>query len=308
MPGKEVLTKPPVPAGKCSNGMRMDSAEPIGIVGSGRLAQALGRLLAEAGQPLAVLSGRDPEHAAAAAAFVGAPVVPLEELPGRAARVLVAVSDDAIRCVAERLAAAGMRHGVALHTSGVYGPEALAPLAAAGVCCGAIHPLQTIATPKQGLSALKGAAFGITAQGAAAAWARQIVSLAGGLAIEIPAGRRPLYHAAAVMASNCLVGLVDAAVMLLKEAGVAESQALGALAPLLEASCRNTLALGPRNALTGPIQRGDHQTVALHWKALAEVPCEVRELYRACARQLICLARRRGLEEASAERLEQLFS
>lgn len=287
--------------------MSMECSERIGIAGSGRMAQALGRLLAEAGCPVAALSGRDPERAAAAATFVGAPAVAFEELPRRVGRVLIAVSDDAIAMVAERLAAAGMRAGVALHTSGVHGPEALAPLAAAGVSCGAIHPLQTVASPQQGVAALKGAAFGITAEGAAAVWARQIVSLAGGLALDIPAERRALYHAAAVMASNCLVGLVDAAVMLLKEAGVEQAIALSALARLLEASCRNVLSLGPASALTGPIQRGDHHTVALHWKALAAAPDRVRELYRACARQLIGLARRRGLDEVSAGRLEQVF-
>ena len=277
-------------------------------MGAGRMAQALGRLLAEGGQPVAALSGRDPRRAAAAAAFIGVPAVALEELPSLAARVLVAVSDDAIWSVAERLAKAGMREGVALHTSGVRGPEALAPLAAAGVSCGAIHPLQTVATPEQGVAALHGVAFGVTAGGAAERWAREIVGVARGVALPIPAERRAWYHAAAVMASNCLVGLVDAAVMLMKEAGLDQAVALGALAPLVEASWRNTLALGPCNALTGPIQRGDHQTIALHWKALAGAPEHVRELYRACARQLIALALRRGLDEASAGRLEQVLS
>lgn len=285
----------------------MAPPDAIGIVGAGRVAQALGRLLVRGGRRVAALAGRDPQKAAAAAAFVGAPGVSLAELSRLASRLLIAVSDDALGRVAAALAQAGMRGGVALHTSGVHGPEALAALAEAGVCCGALHPLQTVTDPEQGAAALEGAAFGITAEGAAEAWALEIVGLAGGVALRIPEERRALYHAAAVMASNSVVGLLDAAVMLMKAAGVEERDALQALAPLVRASSENTLALGPLKALTGPIERGDRETVTLHWRALSVAPASVRELYRACARQLIGLARRRGLPEPSASRLEQLF-
>ncbi|MEK7408889.1 MAG: DUF2520 domain-containing protein [Acidobacteriota bacterium] len=284
------------------------AGDAIGIAGGGRIAQAFGRLLREHGEPVAAVASREPEHAAAAARFIGCPhALSYAELPSRACRVLIAVPDDALASVAAALAGGGLRGGAALHTCGSRGPEALAALAAGGVSCGALHPLQTVATPQQGLAALPGAAFAITAEGPAAAWAERIVSLLDGLALRIPAERRPLYHAAAVMASNYLVGLVDAAVMLMNAAGVEEDTALRALAPLVGASSANALALGPLKALTGPIERGDVETVALHWKALAAAPAPVRELYRAAGLHLVTLARRRGLSEASAVRFERLF-
>jgi predicted short-subunit dehydrogenase-like oxidoreductase (DUF2520 family) len=285
----------------------MRSPEAVAVVGAGRMAQALGRLLVRAGRPVVALAGRHPERTRAAAAFVGAPPAALADAPRLASRLLIAVSDDALTQVARTLAEAGMSDGAALHTSGAHGPEALAPLAQAGVCCGALHPLQTVPDPERGAAALEGAFFGVTAEGPAEAWALEIVQAARGVPLRIPAERRPLYHAAAVLAGNCLVGLVDAAVMLMSTAGVEQASALRALAPLVRTSAENALALGPERALTGPVERGDWRTLERHWKALAEAPPSVRELYRACTRQLIALAARRGTAEAGLRRLEQLF-
>jgi len=279
----------------------------IGIAGTGRLAQALGRLLVEAGEPVAAIAGRNQERTRAAAAFVGARAATFSELPALASRLLVVVSDDALEQVAATLAAAGMRDGVALHTSGARGPEALKPLAEAGVCCGALHPLQTIPSPEAGVKALRGIAFGVTAEGAAAAWAEHIVRVAGGWMLRIPAEMRATYHAAGVMASNFVTALVDGAAMLMRMAGIAESDALRALAPLLKTAVETTLALGPVAALTGPIQRGDRDTVALHWAATAAAPPTVRQLYKAGSLHLIELAQRRGLAPEMAQQLRRIY-
>lgn len=285
----------------------MSEKAPIGIAGTGKMAQALGRLLREVGCPVSAVAGRDRSRTEAAARFVGARAADLQELPRLASRLLVAVSDDAIAWVAETLARAGARDGVALHTSGAHGPEALAPLAEAGFSCGALHPLQTVASPAQGVHALRGAAFVVTAEGPAAEWAGEIVRCAQGCMLAVPAARRATYHAAAVLASNCFVALLDAALELLKEAGVERTAALRALAPLVRASCENVLALGPAAALTGPVRRGDVETVRRHWRALGSAPGSLRELYRACSLRLVELARQVGLEPAAARQLEEVF-
>jgi predicted short-subunit dehydrogenase-like oxidoreductase (DUF2520 family) len=283
--------------------------EPIGIAGAGRIAQALGRLLREHGQPVVAVASRDPSHAKAAGVFIGGSVevVSYLGLPERASRILIAVSDSAIHQVASILAGAGMSRGVALHTCGTIGPEGLEPLARVGVSCGTLHPLQTVATAEQGLEALPGAAFAIDGDSEARLWAEEIAGLLNGLPLRIPAGRRPYYHAAAVMASNYVVGLIDAAVILMGTAGVEEEEALRAIGPLAQATVKNALALGPVKALTGPIERGDTETVAAHLKALTEAPTSVRDLYRAAGLHVVELARRRGLAEADARRLEALL-
>jgi predicted short-subunit dehydrogenase-like oxidoreductase (DUF2520 family) len=273
------------------------------------MGQALGRLLRERGEPIAAVASRTPERAAEAAAFVGggAKAFGYRELPQYAARILIAVPDEAIADVARVLAEAGMHRGTALHTCGARGPEALAPLAAMGVACGALHPLQTVANPEEGVRALPGVAFAIDGDGEAGVWAEHLVALLGGLALRISAEARPLYHAAAVMASNYVVTLISAAVILMKEAGVEESLALRALAPLARTSVENAADLGPAAALTGPIARGDAATVRAHLAALEGGPEPVESLYRIAGLATLELARRRDLPEARARAIEKLL-
>lgn len=283
--------------------------EPIAIAGAGRMGQALGRLLRERGESIAAIASRTPERAAVAAAFVGGAAKPATyaELPQYAARILIAVPDDAIGDVARLLAAAGMHRGIALHSSGAQGPEALAALAAAGVACGALHPLQTVANPAEGVRVLPGVAFAIDGAPEAAAWAAQLVALLDGLPLNVAAAARPLYHAAAVMAGNYVTALISAAVMLMKEAGVDEAAARLALAPLARTSVENAFRLGPAEALTGPIARGDADTVRRHLAALAKAPPAVRSLYRSAGLATLELARQRGLLELEAGAIEKLL-
>lgn len=272
----------------------------IGIVGPGRLGQALGRLLHGRGQPVTAVSGRNLSRTSAAAQFIGRGVqaVQIAEIPSLASHVLITVPDDALAAVACDLAAVPDPITAVLHTSGAHGPEALAPLQELGVSCGTLHPLQTIANPEQGVTDLPGSYFGVTASGPAHDWARDICEVLHGHLLEIPSERRPLYHASAVMASNYLMAMIDAAVILFEQCGVAREDALHALAPMIRSSVANTLASGPEKALTGPIERGDFQTVASHLRALnnssQSVPESIRELYRSAGLHAAGLALRKS--------------
>jgi predicted short-subunit dehydrogenase-like oxidoreductase (DUF2520 family) len=283
----------------------MDS---IGIVGAGRMGQALGRLLHDRGQPIAAIAGRNPERTASAAAFINRNVLPVTyaELPRHAARILICVPDDALEDVAHILASKPHHISMALHTCGSRGPEALAGIQSRGAACATLHPLQTITTPAQGVADLPGSSFGITGFGITGSpfemnpaldWALDIVRLLEGHALTIAPENRPLYHAAAVMASNYVVAMIDAAVTLMRLAGVPQEPALQALGPLIRASVENGLRAGPVHALTGPIERGDARTVAAHLRALDppldNVPESVRQLYRQAGLHAIDVARRK---------------
>ncbi len=299
------------------------------IVGTGRLAQAIGRLLADAGMPPLVVAGRTPSHAERAASFVrlrrsgsgGLAPSPSDsggqasiktarigEVPALADHVLIAVSDDAIASVADELARGGLSSGVVLHTSGAHGPQLLASLAARGVSCGVLHPLQTIADPVRGVAALQGASFAVGGDAAAVEWAEQLVAAAGGTPLRIRARGFASYHAGAVMASNAVIAAIDAAVVLLGEAGVDERAALHAIRPLCLTSAQNALDIGPVAALTGPVQRGDAETIRTHIAALASSPRPVADLYRASGHALLDIARRRGLSQESAAAVELALS
>ena len=284
----------------------------VAIAGAGAVAQALGRLMAEGGEPIVALASRSPARAEDAARFItrAAPsiqVVGYSELPRLATRVLIAVSDQGIEPVADALTAAGMRSGVALHTCGARGPGALGALRAAGVACGMLHPLQTVMSAEQGVDSFADVTFGLSGDREAIAWAGEIVEMVTGgrgESLQIEADRLSYYHAGAVMASNALVAALDAAVVLLARAGVERVAALRAVGPLARTSLDNALGRGPEAALTGPIVRGDAATVAAHREALRDVDPTVAMLYEATARQLLQLARRRGLPEARLRAVE----
>lgn len=291
-----------LPADPCSG--------PIGIAGAGRLARALGRLLREQGEPVVCVASRDPGRALEAAGFIGGGAVPVaySELPLHASRFLIAVADSALPHVAEALAGGNPRGGVALHTCGAKGPEELAAMRALGVSCGTLHPLQTVSDLRAALTSLPGSAFAIAGDEAAVQWAERIVERLSGVVVNIRPGARPLYHAAAAMASNHLAALIDAAQQLMAAAtGQNEPAALRALAPLIRASIVNVLDRGPAAALTGPIERGDADTVALHLEALASAPPRILELYRVSGLRTLDLARRKGLAAGPAARLEEML-
>jgi predicted short-subunit dehydrogenase-like oxidoreductase (DUF2520 family) len=285
------------------------SGPPIAIAGAGAVAQALGRLLVDSGAHVVALAGRNPAKAAVAARFIGPAVraVSVAELPALAAHIIVSVSDEGIPVVAETLAAAGMRAGIVLHTCGALGPEALAPLGAAGVLCGLLHPLQTIVTPEQGVLRLVHVAFGVSGDEPAVVWAEEIAGRLHGRAIRIASDRLSYYHAGAVMASNALVAALDAAIALLGEAGIDEAAARGALAPLAQATVANVVSTGPVPALTGPVVRGDAATVARHLHALEHVPPTIARLYRAASLHLVGLAGARGASDSRLRAIEQLL-
>ena len=237
-------------------------------------------------------------------------VVDIAQVPQLATRVLIAVSDRAIEPVAEALASAGMRSGAALHTCGARGPDALRALGIKGVACGMLHPLQTIMTPEQGVHSFAEATFGLSGDGEATLWADEIVEMVrvvtGGepRSLRIDADRLSYYHASAVMGSNALMAVLDAAMILLAHAGVCRDDALRAIGPLARTSLQNALASGPQAALTGPVVRGDAATVAAHTEALRSVEPTVAKLYEASAMHLLQLARQRGLSDASVRAVE----
>lgn len=229
------------------------------------------------------------------------------QIPGDTSIVILAVPDHALSEVAHDLALGGSSPAgcVALHLSGALSTDPLAPLHMAGYAVGSMHPLMAVADPWLAADRLMGIAFALSGERPAITAARRIVSALDGLPLVIPAMQRPLYHAAAVMASNYLVALTGAAVRMLGQAGVDSDEALRALLPLLRGTMDNIAQLGVPAALTGPIARGDVDTVRLH---LARLSPGDRVLYCGLGLELLRLARDAGLDEQRAGEIEALLT
>ena len=258
------------------------SHEVIGIVGKGRMARALGALLAPV-------------------VFTGTSVFDYQH-------ILIAVTDDAIPSVAVELAESGLTGAIVLHTSGAAGPDALSVLRDAGNSVGVLHPLQTVPSAERGVETLPGATYAFAGDAPATEWARRLISRLEGKALEIDPRYWPHYHSAAVMACNYQVTLMDSALELMEKAGIARPVALDALGPILRATTENILQAGPERALTGPIVRGDAGTLRGHLAALESAMPETRNLYIAAGLRTLPIAARAGLAQQTAEKLARVLT
>jgi len=269
------------------------------IVGSGPVAAALGGALRHAGVPVLGLWGRRPDgvrHAAGIAGIAGFSAAP-PDLLLEANAVLVAVADDAIAPVARTLVESGLvgkRH-VLLHCAGARpASDAFAEVAALVAGVGTLHPMRAIVDPREAARSLKGTVFGVEGDAAGRQMARALAGQLGGTALDLDGQGMALYHAAASVASNFLVALVDAAVEALAAAGVPREQAVGALLPLLRSTVENLSEKGVAGALTGPIARGDAGTVARHLAALTARAPALVPLYKSLAERTLAIARAKG--------------
>jgi predicted short-subunit dehydrogenase-like oxidoreductase (DUF2520 family) len=284
-------------------------AAAIAIIGTGRMARALGALLYRSGVPIAAVGGRNRHAAAEAAAFIGqGEPVSFLDITHYSQDVLIAVSDDAIEAISGQLSSAPIPPRAALHTSGAAGPEALGPLRKSRTAIGVLHPLQTVPSSERGIADLPGSTFGIAGDPDAVSWAEALVRQLGGTPLPLRAEGWQKYHAAAVMVSNHYVALASAALALMKGAGVEHEAALRALAPLMRTTVENIVRSGPEAALTGPIRRGDAGTIRHHLSALQTESPEMLDLYLAASRQALSLAQRAGLPPAAARELEAILS
>jgi len=252
----------------------------LGFIGAGRAATALAWRFHALGYPISGVSSRQPEKARALAIPLGAAY---DIFPPPGDLLFVAVPDGAMMGVAHSLAEAGVSVPV-VHLSGVHGLEALAPLPLRG----SFHPMY----PFREGTRLRGdekMLIGIEAE--TPALAETLINLAqalGGRPALLKTGEKAKYHAAAVIASNYLVTLFALALDLLGQAGVPPDLAREALPPLMAGNLENLATLPPAQALTGPIARGDVETLQKHLTALADTPYGA--VYRTLGQLTVALA------------------
>ena len=262
----------------------------VGVVGAGRVGAVLAARLRAAGHEIVAAAGEsDASHDRIAALLPGVP----NEKPSVVSRssdvLLLTVPDDMLPNVVAVLSASGaIREGqYVVHTSGRQGLAVLAPAAAVGAHVVAMHPAMTFTGTALDLDRLDGCVFGLTAPEAERDFAASLVADLGGRPMWVPEESRTLYHAGLAHGANHLVTLVTEAMELLAAAGADDPAAT--LRPLLTAALDNALAQGDA-ALTGPIVRGDVNTVAAHLEEIAAKAPQTMESYVALGRATLSRA------------------
>jgi predicted short-subunit dehydrogenase-like oxidoreductase (DUF2520 family) len=276
----------------------------VGVVGAGRVGTALAVALRRAGHTIAAASAVSEASRSRVERFLpGTPVRQPSDVVAASDLVLLTVPDDALGGLVRGLAATGapLAGRMLAHASGRHGLAVLQPATDLGALPLALHPVMTFTGRPDDADRLAGICFGVTAPDVLRPAAEVLVMEMGGEPVFIAEADRSLYHAALAGAANHLVTQVVQATDLLRRAGVAQPARM--LGPLLSAALDNALRLGDA-ALTGPVARGDAETVAGHLDALRAAAPEALPAYLALARLTATRAMASGmLSTPDAQRL-----
>jgi len=234
-------------------------------------------------------------------------------IPGTTDVILLAVPHAAVAEVARALGAAGdlpLGRMAVCHASGMLSAAVLAPAARRGALTFSFHPLQTFPRafpPRKILPSARGIWYGVDGSAAGLRKARLLARALGGRTIVVPPERRELYHAACVVASNHLTGLLAVLEEMHGAAAGGGRRSLAPYRPILEATLANVLGASPAEALSGPVARGGVETVARHCEAVREFCPRLLPYFALMTRETIRLAdRARTLSPDRREALEEL--
>jgi len=245
------------------------------IIGPGSVGSVLERSLRKAGFVISTVLGRNDD---------------LADLPDSTAAVAICTPDGSITEVAETLSGAPLSWSgrIVLHVSGALTSEVLAPLANLGALTLSFHPLSSYPPDVSGTSTrdLSGTTIAIEGHAAAVDSMLDVARRLGAVPVVLSAHQKGAYHLAASMASNFLVTVSDSVQAVLEAAGLDPHLMDG----LVKDTLHNLGSTPAGHALTGPIARGDANTIRLHLETLAAIAPNLVLLYKAMADTMIEIA------------------
>jgi predicted short-subunit dehydrogenase-like oxidoreductase (DUF2520 family) len=266
------------------------------IIGLGMVGTAIGHLLKKSGHNIIAISDKAPAALKRALPCTGGqPFRNPREAVAKADSILITVPDDAIFLACNEIAHAELvREKFVFHMSGAGGLDLLDAAKRAGAVTASIHPLQSFSSIDNAIQNIPGSFFGITADKKAKTQAGIIVRDLRGIPIFISPDQKPLYHAAACIASNYLVSLFNVVESIYEAIGISKKNARKAYLPLIYGTLKNIEISGSVDALTGPIARGDAGTIRKHIAAIKETQPQYSSLYSALGLVTVNIAQKKG--------------
>lgn len=268
------------------------------IVGCGRLGTTLAKVLTEKGYPAIGFFSKTEASARRAAQIVkmGRVDTNAVSVTDGADMVFITTPDGLIKDVCQSMADRGaFKPGqMVFHCSGSLPSTLLESAGKGGALIGSIHPLQSFATVTLDRNPFDGIIMAVEGDEKAVERGLEIAKDLGSKGLTIKTQAKTMYHASAVVASNFMVTLVDFAYHLLSVAGIDAKHAYSVLGPLIEGTLSNIKRVGPVDALTGPIVRGDVGTVSDHLREITDKTPELLELYTILGRHTVDIAVKRG--------------
>jgi predicted short-subunit dehydrogenase-like oxidoreductase (DUF2520 family) len=256
----------------------------IAIVGCGKVGTSMGIYLAEAGYKLAGFASKSLLSARRAAGIIATDNfsdVPWE-ITKDADIIFLTTPDSAIEDTCNSISShSGFRKdAVVFHCSGVLPSTILSSAKDCGAFTGSMHPLQTFAPAELKHNPFQGIVISVEGDDRAVFVAKEIAADLGAESFTINTDAKTLYHASAVVASNYLVTLLDMSFRLIGTAGISDRDAFKVLKPLIENTLSNIEQVGISKALTGPIVRGDAETVEKHIEEIGSKIPDMLDLYK----------------------------
>lgn len=268
---------------------KVHRAKTITLVGAGNLSHALGPALKAAGYRIEAVAARanaeSRRRAKSLAKKLGAKWCGLEQVAPASDVIWLLHTDDALGETARTLARkSGWRGKVVLHSSGALSSDVLAPLRGAGAHAASLHPMMTF-VPGTAPDMSK-VPFAVEGDRQAVIVAKHIAAKLGAEVFPIRKSAKVLYHALGSFSSPMLVATLVTAERVGQFAGLTLSQTRKVMAAILQQTLKNYLESGPAAAFSGPIKRGDLETVRRHLRELIRVP-EAGAVYRALVRSAL---------------------
>lgn len=263
--------------------------EKIAFIGAGKVSTALGLYLKNRGLEIQGYFSRRYESAEKAAGLTGSrPYTSLPELIADSRMIWITTPDDQIPFVVRQISAFHLleKNGkLLLHASGAHTLDVLDPLKEVGYHTACAHPLMAFNNGIEAQQRLKSVWFAIEESEKSCFSLVDFFKTCGNRVFTIEPNKKALYHAAASVLSNYLVTLWHLSHEIFEKSGMAKEDIQEAAWPLLESVVNNLKGRNSREALTGPIKRGDARTVEKHLAALQAYMPETIELYRLLGRK-----------------------
>jgi len=292
------------------------------VIGAGRVGTTVSCTLAEKELPsikLKAISSRSMESLNRAKKILGSKAAGViftrenSKAVSLANCILICTPDDVINSVCSEIfkdKSKDFKNYYAIHFSGSKSLEVLNSARAAGAEIASIHPLKSFASIEEAIKSLPGTVFGITYSSAESKkMAEFLVKSLGGEIIEVENNKKTLYHAAACVASNYLVTLINYAVLIHKKIGIKPEDSLKGLMGLVEGTVSNIKKMGTEKSLTGPIARGDVGTIKEHVKSFNEFfSKEDSALYRMMGIETSKIAHQnKWIKESTVDELKEIL-
>jgi predicted short-subunit dehydrogenase-like oxidoreductase (DUF2520 family) len=267
----------------------------LAVIGPGKVGRALARLFQETGVfEIGALVSGSAATAQDAANFIGSGRPNGD--PAEADIILVAVPDPMLEQAIARLALNDLKpNSIIAHTSGALGPEAFEPLAGLSVRCVCVHPVKAFSDPARSVATFAGTMVTLQGETSACDTLRDAFAAIGGQTLVLTDDTdRTLYHAAIVFMANHLPTLINAGLETFESTGISREDGLVITGPILRDTLEAVLENSPAKALTGPVARGDAETVSRHLESLNAIDGDLAALYAALARSTADLSAEKG--------------